>query len=52
MRMKIGDGILNSTLVITKGVFGFCGPSHMYPPHEPEKPEREKMDIMLFNILV
>lgn len=41
MRMKIGDGILNSTLVITKGVFGFCGPSHMYPPHEPERSERK-----------
>lgn len=27
MRMKNGDGILNSTLVVTKGVFGYCAPS-------------------------
>lgn len=27
MRVKNGDGILNSTLVVTKGVRGYCSPS-------------------------
>lgn len=27
MRMKNGDGILNSTLVVTKGVLCYCAPS-------------------------
>lgn len=27
VRMKKGDGILNSTLVVAKGVFGYCAPS-------------------------
>lgn len=27
MRMKNGDGILNSSLVVAKGVCGYCAPS-------------------------